>query len=294
MNKYKLAIIILNFNTRKLLDDCLDSIYSNKLPRDCCICVVDNNSSDGSSEMIKSKYKQVELIESPENGGFSKGNNIGLKKIEADWYLLLNSDTLVVGSAVGQINNYLDSTKFDIFTCKVLNPDKTIQPNTGDLPFGISLISWLSGARGLAKGKSFHHDVSFYSGEKEVGWVSGTAMIIKDSVLKKIGGLDENIFMYGEDVEFCIRARKAGFNVGWADVASIVHLGGGSSADPKLRQWLGEFKGVLYIYKKYTNNLATIVVKLLIYLFVFLRAIVFLLLGKRSVSRTYFRILGEL
>ena len=132
---------------------------------------------------------------------------------------------------------------------------------------------------------------SFYKGDKEVGWVSGSVMAIKREILEKIGLLDDKIFMYGEDTEYCIRAIKKGFKVGWTDKATIVHIGGGSSKNPSFRQWLGEIKGLKYIYKKFNNKTEQLFLNILIYVSIILRIIAFSLIGKFNVSKLYGKIL---
>lgn len=295
--KYDLAVIILNYNTEQLLKQCLNSIFANPLPQNSAVCVVDNNSSDGSVTMIRKNFPRVKILESSENGGFSKGNNLGIKAFDANWYLLLNSDTIIKDGALVKLCLAMKESSFDIGSCKLLNIDGTLQPNVGELPFGIAFLSWITGIDDIFGGAlpSFHiMSDNFYQGQKSVGWVSGTALMIKQTVIESIGGLDERIFMYGEDVEYCMRARRNGFKVGWTDQASIVHLGGGSSKDPKFRQWLGEFRGVLYLYCKYYNQIVAMGIKILLWVFIFLRMIVFALVGRLAAAKTYGKILVSL
>ena len=84
---------------------------------------------------------------------------------------------------------------------------------------------------------------------REVDWVSGSCLIARRAAIDEIGGLDEGFFMYAEDVDFCWRANNKNFNVGWTDSTSIVHIGGASSKKPKYKQWLGEFKGLIYLFR---------------------------------------------
>lgn len=293
----KLAVVILSFNTKELLQDCLSSIFEKKWQTDFEVWLVDNGSADGSAQMVKKNFPKVKLIESKENLGFTGGNNLALKKAQADYYLLLNSDTVVLDGSIDKLINFADNHDFGILSCKLLNKDKTLQPNAGDLPTLFPTFVWLSGLDDvLFFLKNYLPSVhktskSYYLGQKEVGWVSGSVMLIKDQVVKKIGGLDEKIFMYGEDLEYCLRAYKNGFKVGWTDSAQIIHLGGGSTKNASLKQWLGEFKGLLYVYKKYYGQVSASFLKILIYFFVTLRIIAFSLIGKFNSSKTYAKIL---
>lgn len=263
------------------------------------VWVVDNGSSDGSVKAIIKKFPQVKIISSKVNLGFAAGNNLALKKAKSDYYLLLNSDTEVT---VGSLDKLLEFTKlnnFEIVSCKVLNKDGSFQPNGGDPPNLLPLFFWLSGLDDFIKKISVpisyqQRSVSYYKNGREVGWVSGSVMLVKREVFEKIGLLDKKIFMYGEDVEFCLRARRAGFKIGWTDRAQIIHLGGGSSKAPKYNQWLGEFNGLLYIYQKYYGWDKKFILKTLIYFFVLIRSLAFVIIGKFDYAKTYAEIIFKI
>lgn len=295
-----LTIIIVSFNTKQLLKSCLQSIFQKKWKNEIKVVVVDNASIDGSDEMVEKDFPRVNLIRSKINTGFAGGNNLGLKAISANLYLLLNSDTKVLDDSLDNLVDFMASSDFGIGSCKLLNKDRSLQPNAGSLPFGWPLFFWLAGWDDIvpvigSKLPSFHQKYSqFYQGDHEVGWVSGSAMVIKKEVVDKIGLLDQSIFMYGEDAEYCFRAKRAGFKVGWTNQAQIIHLGGGSSHDPSYKQWVGEFRGLLYIYGKYFGFLSQVFLRLLIYLFVLIRMAVFLIIGKVKVSTTYAKVLFNL
>src|SRR5581483_11916895 len=127
-----------------------------------------------------------------------------------------------------------------------------------------------------------------------VGWVSGSAICFRKEVLEKVGLWDDHIFMYGEDVDYAIRAKRLGFNIGFVKGATITHIGGASSKDAHFKQWLGEFKGILYLYKKYKGNLRAQIVKLAIYKAIILRIIAFSVLQKKDNVKTYVNILKSL
>lgn len=291
-----LSVVVLNYNTRQLLKNCLQSIFKNS-SKEVFVYVVDNASSDGSVEMARNLFPKVKIFQNNKNLGFSAGNNTALKKIDSKYYLLLNSDTEVLKDSVQNLIEFAGSFDYGIISPKLIYKNGSFQPNAGDLPFGLALFNWISGLDDLLnkfsiRVPSFHrNDLSFYSEKSQVGWVSATAMLIKKDVLKRIGFLDENIFMYGEDTEYCLRAGRAGFKIGWTNKAEIIHIQGGSLRDAKFRQWLGEFKGLIYIYKKYTNFFYVLILKILIYKFIIIRAIIFFLKGQKEVSKTYAKII---
>lgn len=292
-----LDVIVVSYNTSDLLKKCLSSIREKKWKNQIRIWVVDNGSVDQSVAMVKNIFPQINLIENKDNLGFAQANNQVIEKEKSDYFLLLNSDTIALDHCLDSMVDFISQNGYGIVSCRLVNPDSTFQPNAGQLPTGLALFFWLSGLDDLLlhfgwEVPSVHQKgLNFYQQPKEVGWVGGAAMLIDKKVINKIGGLDGKIHMYGEDVEYCLRAKKAGFKVGWTDTASIIHLGGGSSQNPQLKQWMGEFRGLIYIYQKNFGDLRTFCLKMLIYFFVILRITAFLLIGKISVSKTYVKVL---
>lgn len=296
----ELSVIIVSYNTKKLTIDCLRSIFFQKTNIKFDVWLVDNNSHDQTVDSVKKLFPKVNIIKNTQNLGFSKGNNLALKKISSEYVLLLNSDTKIEDYTFDRLFNFAKKLDFAVVSCKLVNIDGSFQHNAGELPSLFNIIIWLSGIDDLFKKfkivlPSYHlTDERHFKDDKQVGWVSGTAMFISRDVFKKVGYLDENIFMYTEDVEFCLRAKIAGFKVGWTENAQIIHIGGASSKDPKLAQWRGEFKGLLYLYKKYYGNLAAVALKSIMYLFIILRIFVFGIFGKRTYAKTYLQIITKI
>jgi len=294
-----LAVIILNYNTKKITLECLGSIMDKQWENKINVVVVDNASSDGSVAAIRKKYPEIKIISSPENIGFSRGNNLGIKNEykRSRYCLVLNSDTLVQDGALDALVDAAEEGEYDIISCKLLNTDKSFQPNAGNLPTALPLFFWLSNLDGLFNFLPSYQEREkrYYSNNKEVGWVSGSVIMFNSKVFKRLGFFDEKIFMYAEDVDLCWRAKKKGLRVGWTDKAEIVHIGGASlSGEPRYKQWLGEFGGLIYLYKKHYSNLAAGILKLLIYLFTGLRIIAFSMVGNKEYARTYAKIIRNI
>lgn len=293
-----LGIVILNYNTKGMTLDCLRSLY--KHPPSCKfeVWLVDNASSDGSVEAIRKHFPQVKVIANDTNSGFACGNNLALRKIYKNcrYCLLLNTDTIILPGAFDKLVDFADRTGYGIVTCRLLFPDRSFQANVGSLPSLGPALSWLTGLddifRKITPIPSYHQESKlFYKREREVGWISGSVMLIAQKVMRKIGFLDERIFMYGEDVDYCLRAHKAAFKLGWTDKAEIIHIGGASSDKPKLRQWTGEFKGLLYVYKKHYGRLPQFGMRILSYIFIMARIVAFFLLGRSEHARTYAKVI---
>lgn len=237
----KLSIIILNHNTKKLLSDALSTI---KCSYPYEIIVVDNASTDGSVSYLKKHFPKIKLIESSENLGFAAGNNLGILQNQAEYCMLLNSDTLVGQKALDLLIDYME-VRPDV---GIITPKLVLE--NGDIDWGChrgfptvanalgyflgldKFVPWLSQISGyhlLSKNLNTIHEVDV---------VSGASMLIRKQVIDKIGFLDEDYFMYAEDIDYCFRAKKAGFGVVYFPHAQITHLKGRSgtkSSDEKIR-----------------------------------------------------------
>jgi hypothetical protein len=299
-----LVIVILNYNTKNLVLKCIKSILKISPHLKYHIWVVDNGSDDGSLEAFESlvqSNKLVRLIKNYKNVGYAQGNNIALKKLykRYRYCLILNSDTEMLPNSIDKLYSYSVDNDYAISSCKLVNTDRSLQPNAGSIPYLIPMFLWISGLDDIINKfsfvSSFHiFNKKFYKGNKEVGWVSGSVMLIKSSLLNEIGFFDNKRFMYGEDVDFCWRARKAGYKIGWTEEGSIIHVGGASSSDPKYSQWFGEFRALIYLYNKYYGPFWGLIVKFIIYFFVSLRIMAFSILGKGSYAKTYAKIITEI
>ncbi len=298
----KVGVVIVNYNTKDLTLDCLDSILKKRWKSKLEVVLVDNNSTDGSISAVSKKYPELKIIKSNKNLGFAGGNNLGIDELlknDIDYVLLINSDTKVLDKSLDILVDFAEKNKYQISSCKLLNPDLTFQPNAGDLPTPLPVFLWVSGLDDIFRKvlllPSFQQRYAkYYKKQRSVGWVSGSVMLIKRDVLEKIGLLDEKIFMYAEDVDYCWRAYNAGFKIGWTDKAEIIHIGGASSSSPRETQWIGELKGLVYLYKKNYGLLAVIYLRVLYYIFIPLRALAFLILGRRDYAKTYAKIITKI
>ncbi len=289
-----LTISIINYRTKQLTENCLNSIFSKKWKIKFDVWVVDNDSGDGSLEYLMDRFPKVNFIASKKNLGFAGGHNLVLKKLRSRYALILNSDTIVLDDVLDKMTRFMDrSPDFGIASCKVLGFDGLLQPNGGDLPLGLALLFWQLNLDALG-GPSFHQQNSdYYKKVHEVGWVSGNFMIIRREVLDN-GALNDDYFMYFEDVEFCFKAHKKGFKVMINPEVSIKHLSGGSLDQPSFRQWLGEYRGLIYFYRHQFGEVSGFSVKIFIIATTVLRIIAFTLIGKFKISQTYAKVLINL
>lgn len=224
-------------------------------PKDTEVIVIDNATTDGSVEAIKKQFPKIKLIANNDNNGFARGNNQGMSKAVGEWFLLLNSDAFVEPDCLAKAIEFTKRRPdADMFGCKLLNPDRTIQPSWGYFPTLRRLILFMSFIDNLPMIRSFTdaihvRDISRYT-EQETDWVMGAWVMLKKDVFVKTGGFDTNYFMYGEEMEWMYRAKQAGFKIWYTPEPAAVHLGG-ASTNGKGKAFASEMKGYLYWWSKH-------------------------------------------
>lgn len=293
-----LSIIIVNWNTKELLDDCLSSIFKLTKDIDFEVIVVDNGSQDRSQAMVKTKFPQVKLIPNKQNLGFTKANNQGIKIAKGEYVLLLNSDTYLIENSLAKLVKKAKSLKnLGALGPLLLNQNQKIQQSVGFFPHLLQVFWWMSFIDDLPGGailKPYHvdHD-SFYSQkssayqeDQEIDWVTAAAILVPIDVIQKVGVFDEKIFMYGEEVEWCYRIKNAGFSVYFTPVTKIIHIGRGSQKVPA-KSFIGEYQGVLYFYQKHKSKISLQIARFLLKMGALLRIAVFRILGRKELSQAY-------
>lgn len=260
----KISAIIVNFNTQKLLKACLRSIFAKTQGLKFEVIVVDNASNDGSQKMVKKDFPRVLLLENEKNLGFAAGNNLGLKKAKGEYFLLLNSDTqLVENSLLKMVEVMEKNPKVGIASCQLVGKRGEIQPSGGFFPHLSRVFAWmffLDDLPFLSRWiKPFHpHPPHFYTRDPWYrqshfqDWVTGAFFLIRKKVQEQIGFLDEKFFMYVEEMEYCYRAKKAGWQVAYTPETKIIHLGGKSGS--ARNAFLGEYRGLKYFYQKHKSS----------------------------------------
>ena len=224
MNK-RIIIIIVTFNGQKFIKDCLNSIYIQD-NKDFGVLVVDNFSTDDTKNIIKNDFPQVKLIEEEKNHGFAIGNNIGIKKafeMGAEYVVLLNQDTEVAKDFIEKGLKFMDKhTMVGISSSLIFFPqEKKIWFAGTKMYRGKEILKFYKLKLGIHINKK--KEYSENDKNNSVDWIPGCAMFIRKEVIDKVGYLDETFFMYGEDVDFSIRVKKAGFLLSYFSNTYIVH-----------------------------------------------------------------------
>ncbi len=243
----ELSIIILNYNVKELLLNCLESIFKNKGESDKWqVIVVDNDSSDGSVEALRSYLTshgpersrmggKLELVENKENLGFAGGNNLGVKKAKAPVILFLNPDTVIVGHAIQKtLEVLLSNPDYGAITCKVELPDGRMDYSCHrGFPTPWNSLTYFTGmAKRFSNYPLFAGYTASYldvSAPHEVDCISGTFLMVRKIAGEQIGFWDKDYFFNGEDIEFCYRLRSAGWKIYYYPEVKIIHYKGSSS-----------------------------------------------------------------
>jgi GT2 family glycosyltransferase len=227
-----LSIIIANWNTRDLLQQCLTSLYANLPGVKFEILVVDNASGDGSPAMVRECFPQVRLFENSRNLGFVQANNEAIPQSCGRYVLLLNSDTIVQPKALTHMIEFMDGhPEAGIVGGYILNADGTLQQHSyGKFPtlFSETFFAWGLDSRAPFS-RWFAPRLEFSGEYVQTGWVIGAALLIRRDALNQVGLLDAKFLMYSEEVDWCYRVQQAGWKNYVLRAARIVHLGGQSS-----------------------------------------------------------------
>ncbi len=260
-----LSIIIVSYNTKDLLKECLISIYKNISQIKFEILVIDNNSRDGSPEMVEKKFPKVKLIKNRENKGFAAANNIGIKKSKGKYLLLLNSDTLVSPDSLEEMVKFMDRTpEAGVVGGKLLNPDGSLQS------FG----------RGRSLKQPREREI------KEVTWVEGSCLMVRREVVNEVGLMDENFFFYSEDMDWCRRIRLARWKIFVLPQAKIIHYGGRSIKRGNSKIISEAYQSGYYYVKKHFGKFAEAIYRNVVLIEILVRLLIWALiylatLGKR-------------
>lgn len=249
-----LSIIIVNYNRKKLLGECLKSVDRFRtVPHE--VIVVDNASLDGSQQYVREYFPHIKLICNQENCGFARGNNLGASFAKGDLLLLLNNDTKILTPFDLAIERFVRNERLGALGLSLRYGNGTRQASVGFFHSPMRLVlSWLGLPRSLPLHTVFRrqeYSKEFYSVPHEaVDWISGACLMIRTSLWKQLGGFDEDFFMYMEDVDLCHRVRKAGFLVGYIPDVEVVHYEGGEKA------WIGELaiRRSVHSYMIYTRK----------------------------------------
>ena len=244
-----LSVIIVNFNTPDLLEACLNSLFIEE-DDEREVIVVDNGSSDHSVEFVQKTFPQVELVVSARNLGFSGANNEGMKRARGDFFLLLNSDTLVAPGALRpMVQHMVENPWIGALGPRLVDRSGRLELSCGREPGAMSEIVHkllLHKAFPFFRFGGWHH-----RDRRGVGWVTGACLLVRREAAEQTGLLDQGFFMCYEDVDWCMRISRAGWQITYFPDSEVVHHGGGT-----IRRNLGDLlvishQSLYYLFQKH-------------------------------------------
>jgi GT2 family glycosyltransferase len=247
-----LSILIVNWNTRDLLSQCLFSVYAHPPAGSFEVIVVDNASADGSAAMVRRCFSQITLIENDQNPGFAAANNQAIALSRGRYLLLLNPDTIVYPGALSALITFMDQNPAaGAAGSMLLNPDGSLQPSCHPEPT-LTRELW----------RLFHLDklkpYALYPMEtwpadqpREVDTIQGAALLIRRSVVDEVGLLDDRYFMFSEEVDWCVRIRRAGWPIYWVPQSRVIHFGGQSTGQVATAMFVQLYRGKLQYFRNH-------------------------------------------
>jgi GT2 family glycosyltransferase len=324
-----LSIIVVSYNTKKVtlqtLETAIKDLKADDLHKRVEFFIVDNNSQDGSVEAVK-KYMSKQgvkytIIANKDNNGFAWANNQAIKQSKARSVILLNSDTITTRGAFKTLlktfeDNPVDETtahlssesgnktdRLGIIAPMLLNTDKTLQAQGGNFPNLFSLSAQMLFlddlpiiGRFIPSTQHTGRNERMKKSDKEltkVDWLGGTAMMIRKEVIDEIGMLDDGIFMYGEDIEYCMRAKRHHWDIAIQTKAQIIHLGNVSAGSENA--YTGEMKGYVYLWSKFKPAWQLPLVKMILWKGALLRTFIHKFITKdERRAEIYHRISGKI
>jgi len=296
MNKTLFSVIIVSWNSRDLLCNSLKSIPRANVDGNYEIIVVDNGSSDDSTTMVKRDFPDVKLIENNKNFGFAKAVNIGSRAIKGEVILLLNSDAeLRTQDTFYHVEQFLgQNNEIGIVGVNLIFPDGVSQS-----PGGKFISNWqlFKSQILFLDSPVFHRLKGRFCSAKDNGfykidYISGTCLFARRKVFEELGGLDERFFMYGEDMEFCYRAKQADWQVGILPMIQVVHLKSQSTKKNFEKTFLQGIKNNCYLIFKFHGRLSAFIAQLIYMIGLFIRFV--LSFFRRDVKPTsYLRLISQ-
>jgi len=279
-NDIKVSVIIVNYNVKDFIVHAIQSLQRalNKIPHE--IFVVDNASVDGSVQMIRSHFPQINLIENKKNIGFSAANNIALKKASGEYLVLLNPDTVVQEDTFTGLIAFMEKTPdAGAATCKILNPNGSFSLDSRhSIPTPLTAIWKILGlSRLFPKSKIFGRYNLTYLDQNDtypVDAISGSFMMIRRRTFEQVGYLDEDFFMYCEDVDYCYRILKEGWKIYYVPVSNIIHYKGESTKKYNFDYVFNFNKSLYLFYKKHFQQKYITLFRWIILLGVFMRGVI--------------------
>ena len=255
-----LTVVLLSYNTKDLMEQALRTVAEASTELAVEVFVVDNASWDGSADMVAEKFPEVNLIRNEENVGFAAGNNVALRQVSGRHVLLLNTDTVVRRDTLQTLVRFLDENpEAGAVGCKILNPDGTLQPDCmRGFPTPMAAFCKVSGLSRLFPNspRFARYNMTFLDPQQthQVEVLSGSCMMVRTETMNQVGMLDEDYFMYGEDIDWCFRMHLAGWKLYYVPDTEIIHFRGESGRAVPMRVLYRKTEAMSIFVKKHMGR----------------------------------------
>ncbi len=261
----KLSIVIISWNIKTLLAGCLKSIFDHVPGFEHEVWVVDNASSDGSVNMVRQHFPQVQLIANEENIGFAPANNQAIRRCHGRFILLLNPDTEVLPGALEALVQFMEAhPDAGAAGSLLLNPDGSLQPSCFPRPT-LSRELWrlfhLDRVRPYGQ---YHMPTWDQEQPREVDVIQGASLLLRREALDQTGLLDEGYFIYTEEVDLCYRLQQAGWRLYWTPRSKVIHFGGQSTKQVAAEMFLQLYKSKIQFFRKHYGRFPAFAYKLIL------------------------------
>lgn len=253
------SVVIVSWNTRRHLVNCLESLLADSQSCNVEIIVVDNASSDGSLEAVAERFSVVKLIKNTENLGFAKANNIGINASSGKYICLINSDVKVLENCIDRLVAFMEANPLvGMAGPRILNPDGTLQVSCRHFPSLWNNLCQVAGFNKVFRNSRFFSEPFMkywvHDEVRSVDAIRGCFWIIRRKALDEVGLLDERFFFYGEDIDWCKRCRNAGWQIVLYPNAEAIHHGGASSSNAPIKFYLEMQKADLQYWRKHHGH----------------------------------------
>ncbi len=258
-----LSVVIVNWNTRDLLAQCLSSIYIYPPVDEFEVLVVDNLSSDGSVQMVRERFPQVRLIQNTENVGFARANNQAILESTGRYVLLLNPDTEILPDALLTLLDFIEEhPEAGAIGPMILNPDFTLQSSCNPMPTLWREFWHLMHLDPILPQSVYREERWDTTIAHKVEVIQGNCLLIRREALSDVGLLDEAFFMFTEEVDLCYRLLRRGWSLYWVPMARIIHYGGQSTRQVAREMFLELHRSKVVFFRKTRGKWGGLVYKL--------------------------------
>ena len=245
----EMTAIVVSYECRELLRSCLASLARQTIGARLRVVVVDNASADGTGEMVRSEFPWVQLIENERNEGFGRASNAGLRLVESGHVLMLNPDTVLPEDGLERaLAAMLERPTVGVLGCRLLQPDGAVDHAARrQIPTPATSLAYFLKVRRRGGGGAYT-DLAAFDREGVVGAVNGAFMLLRYEVVQQVGGFDEAFWMYGEDLDLCLRVTQAGWDVYYWPGVDVMHVKGGSSGRARSLRVNWAFHHAMWIF----------------------------------------------